>query len=62
MNDEGQPRQLPERTGRHLCVACLKEISLEEYLEGDFVCRECSSKMEKFPLASTPGHETPPPE
>ena len=62
MNDEGPPRQLPERTGRHRCVSCLKEISPEEYLQGDFVCRECTSKLEDFPLASTPGHEPAPPE
>jgi hypothetical protein len=52
--EEGPPRLLPERTGRHFCINCLKQISATEYLEGDFVCRDCSLKMENYPLASTP--------
>jgi uncharacterized protein CbrC (UPF0167 family) len=55
MNEEDPPRQLSERTGRHLCILCLADISAQEYFEGDFVCRKCAEKMETYPLASTPG-------
>lgn len=50
---EPTPRQLPERTGKHLCVQCLASISLEEYLRNDHICDECAAKDE-YPLASTP--------
>jgi hypothetical protein len=49
-------RPLPksgERTGRHKCVLCLKEIPVEEFLKNDFLCDECAAKDE-YPLASTP--------
>jgi hypothetical protein len=55
MSEEGPPRLLPERTGRHFCIHCLKQISATEYFEGDLVCRDCSVTMENYPLASTPG-------
>jgi hypothetical protein len=55
MNDEGPPRHLPERTGRHRCIHCLKEIPAEEYFAGDFVCLSCAERFEQYPLASTPG-------
>lgn len=50
-----QQRPLPqpgERTGRHKCVQCLKEIPVDEYLKNDFVCNDCASKDE-YPLKST---------
>ena len=36
-----------ERTGRHLCANCLKEIPSEEYFGGDFYCAECAKKAEE---------------
>lgn len=47
------PRQLPERTGRHLCVKCLAAIPLDEYLRNDHICDACAARDE-YPLASTP--------
>lgn len=51
---EKTPRKLPERTGKHYCAGCLKEISAEEYFGGDYYCAECAAKDSAFPLASTP--------
>ena len=36
------PRKLYERTGRHWCVRCLKEVSVEEYFRNDFACDACA--------------------
>lgn len=55
MHDDPPPRALNERTGRHLCVKCLRQIAAEEYFRNDHICDECASKDE-YPLASTP-HE-----
>ena len=51
--DDRTPRQLAERTGRHLCVECLASIPLDEYLRNDHICDGCAAKDE-YPLASTP--------
>jgi hypothetical protein len=50
-----------ERTGRHFCASCFKELSAEEYLSGDFYCLECAEKADRgvFPLASTPNANPP---
>ena len=49
-----QPLPRPrEKTGRHKCTNCLKQISSEEFLKNDFLCDECAAKDE-YPLASTP--------
>ena len=53
MTDEGTPRQLPERTGKHFCVKCLAPIPLDEYLRNDHICDACS-EQDEYPLASTP--------
>ena len=47
--EEGPPRRLKERTEKHYCVRCLKEVPREEYLENDFLCDECVSAEEKPP-------------
>ncbi len=42
-------RPLPkpgERTGRHKCTLCLREIPVEELLRNDFVCDVCAEKEE----------------
>lgn len=54
MNEEEPPRRLAERTGRHVCICCLKEILPAEYFQGDFACRDCAARVETYPLASTP--------
>jgi len=42
-----------ERTGRHLCVRCLSEVEMEEYLRNDHLCDACAAQGD-YPLASTP--------
>ena len=54
MQDEPTPRQLPERTGRHYCIRCLRETPAAEYLANDHLCNDCAAS-EEYPLASTPG-------
>ena len=39
--DEDPPRRLKERTEKHYCVRCLREVQKDEYLENDFFCDEC---------------------
>lgn len=54
MHEDPTPRNLRERTGRHLCVRCLAEIPAEEYLRNDHICDACAAGDEEFPLATTP--------
>jgi hypothetical protein len=58
MSDDETPRQLPERTARHRCVRCLREIDAAMYFENDFVCDACDEESERYPLRSTPKGET----
>jgi hypothetical protein len=53
MHDDPLPRELPERTGKHLCVKCLAQIPAEEYFRNDYICDACAADDE-YPLASTP--------
>lgn len=52
--DERTPRKLPERTGKHYCANCLKELPAEEYFAGDFFCSDCAARAQSYPLATTP--------
>ena len=45
--DEEPPRRLKERTEKHYCVRCLREVEKDEYLENDFLCDECVTIVEK---------------
>jgi hypothetical protein len=60
MHDEPLPCKLDERTGRHLCVRCLAEVSSEDFLRNDYVCNACA-QQDEYPLASTPEARTPKP-
>lgn len=53
-SDDATPRHLKERTEKHYCIKCLREIPAEEYFRNDFVCDQCSEIVEKYPLQSTP--------
>lgn len=53
MHDEPPPKALPERTGKHLCVKCLAQISADEYFRNDHICDACA-QSDEYPLASTP--------
>jgi hypothetical protein len=58
MDDEQPRRHLRERSGKHLCIRCMKEVPAEEYFANDFFCDDCAAQDESFPLGSTPGDET----
>ena len=53
MHEEPLPRELQERTGKHVCIRCLAEVSTEEYQRNDHICDACAEKDE-YPLQSTP--------
>ena len=40
------PKNLPERTGRHLCINCLAQTAEEEYFRNDHVCDACAAKLD----------------
>ncbi|HEX7677825.1 MAG TPA: hypothetical protein VF713_06860 [Thermoanaerobaculia bacterium] len=42
-----------ERTGKHVCVRCLREVESEEYFRNDHLCDGCAAEGD-YPLASTP--------
>ena len=51
---DGAPRRnMNERTGRHVCVRCLREVATDEYLRNDHLCDKCAAEGD-YPLASTP--------
>ena len=52
--DEGTPRKLPERTGKHRCIKCLADVPADEYLRNDHLCDACAQEQDKYPLATTP--------
>ncbi|HVT45722.1 MAG TPA: hypothetical protein VMT00_15185 [Thermoanaerobaculia bacterium] len=58
IDEDDVPRNLPQRTGIHLCIRCLREVGPDEYYGNDHVCFECAGAIERYPLASTPGGAT----
>jgi hypothetical protein len=42
MLDDRTPQNLPERTGRHLCIQCMADVETEEYLRNDHLCDVCA--------------------
>jgi hypothetical protein len=53
VHDDGPPRQLNERTGKHFCVRCLAEVPADEFQRNDHICDECA-QSDEYPLKSTP--------
>jgi hypothetical protein len=47
MEPDSVPRQLREKTEKHYCVKCLREVERDEYLENDFLCDACAAELEK---------------
>jgi rRNA maturation endonuclease Nob1 len=44
------PRKTPkERTGKHYCIECLKEVPADDYFRNDHICNECGEKKEPKP-------------
>lgn len=52
-HDDAPPRNLRERTGKHLCTLCLAEVPADVYFRNELLCDACAAKDE-YPLASTP--------
>jgi hypothetical protein len=53
MSDDLPRHVLSERTGRHVCIRCLADVALDEYLRNDYLCDSCAAEGD-YPLASTP--------
>jgi hypothetical protein len=51
MRDDGPPKRLNERTGRHFCVRCLAEVPAESYQRNDHICDACAAGDE-YPAAA----------
>ncbi|HKB81371.1 MAG TPA: hypothetical protein VKH35_16805 [Thermoanaerobaculia bacterium] len=45
MDPDVIPRKLNERSERHRCIRCLREVEQEEYFHNDFVCDECAAAL-----------------
>lgn len=54
MSQDEIAKLLRERTGRHICIGCLKDIAAEEFFRNDHMCDACSSGEGSYPLASSP--------
>jgi hypothetical protein len=52
-HEDPTPRNLQERTGRHVCIRCLREVPADEYFRNDYLCDQCA-ESDEYPLASTP--------
>ena len=55
--DDDTRQPLRERTGKHVCIRCMKQIDAEEYFGNDFFCDACAAEDQSFPLESTPGEK-----
>ena len=44
MLDDRTPRNLPERTGRHVCIQCMAEVETDDYLRNDHLCDGCAER------------------
>ncbi len=53
MADDFPRRTMNERTGKHVCVRCLREVEADEYFRSDHLCGRCAGEGD-YPLASTP--------
>jgi hypothetical protein len=58
MHEDPPPRELPERTGKHVCTKCLAVVPADEYFGNDHVCDACAA-ADDYPLASTPEPKAP---
>ena len=43
MEADSVPKQLREKTEKHYCVKCLREVERDEYFENDFLCDSCAA-------------------
>lgn len=56
LNDDRPHRPLKERTGKHTCIECLREVPADEYFRNDHVCNDCGAKKEEAPNDADRGH------
>jgi len=56
VNDDRPRRLLNERTGKHYCIECLKEVLADDYFRNDHVCNECGAKKEEQADDADRGH------
>lgn len=54
MSQDEIAKLLRERTGRHICIGCLRDIAADEFFRNDHMCDACSSGDSSYPLASSP--------
>ena len=47
MEPDSVPKQLREKTEKHYCVRCLREVERDEYFANDFLCDQCANVEEK---------------
>jgi hypothetical protein len=50
---EETPRNLQERTGRHVCTHCLTLVSAEEFFRNDHLCDRCAA-LDEGAVAADP--------
>jgi len=54
MNQDETAKLLRERTGRHICVGCLRDVAADEFFRNDHMCDRCANGDSSYPLASSP--------
>ena len=47
MEPDAVPKQLKEKSEKHYCVSCLREVAKDEYLANDFLCDSCAAAEAK---------------
>ena len=47
MEPDAVPKQLKEKSEKHYCVRCLREVANDEYFDNDFLCDACVDLVEK---------------
>jgi hypothetical protein len=46
MLQEEVPKNLSDRTGKHVCIRCLAETPAEDYFRNDHVCDACAAGLD----------------
>lgn len=54
MSQDEIAKLLRERTGRHICIGCLRDVTADEFFRNDHMCDRCVNADSPYPLASSP--------
>jgi len=54
MSQDEIAKLLRERTGRHICIGCLRDVAADEFFRNDHMCDLCVNTDSSYPLASSP--------